>query len=133
MLDAIILSGETLRGDHMAQSCLSWLEAHRPEAAERLYRELPEAAKDELDSPPSVLDPQSWWCSEEAAEWWEDTLRVVMEEAQSKLALHLSFVHTCKTPVNIKSTPISRKVSFDLAFDLGRSSRVLSASLFYRF
>ena len=28
---------------------------------------------------------------------------------------------------------ISRKVSFDLAFDLGRSSRVLSASLFYRF
>ena len=28
---------------------------------------------------------------------------------------------------------VSRRVSFDLAFDLGRSSRVLSASLFYRF
>lgn len=28
---------------------------------------------------------------------------------------------------------ISRRVSFDLAFDVGRSSRVLSASLFYRF
>jgi long-subunit fatty acid transport protein len=28
---------------------------------------------------------------------------------------------------------VSRRVSFDLAFDVGRSSRVLSASLFYRF
>jgi len=28
---------------------------------------------------------------------------------------------------------VSRRVSFDLAFDLGRSSRILSASLFYRF
>ena len=28
---------------------------------------------------------------------------------------------------------VSRRVSFDLAFDLGRTSRVLSASLFYRF
>ena len=28
---------------------------------------------------------------------------------------------------------VSRRVSFDLAFDLGRASRVLSASLFYRF
>jgi len=81
MLDAIILSEGTLRSDRTAQACLSWLEAHRPEAAERLYRELPEAAKDELNSPPSVLDPQSWWCSEEAAEWWEDTLRGAMEEA----------------------------------------------------
>lgn len=28
---------------------------------------------------------------------------------------------------------VSRRISFDLAFDLGRSSRVLAASLFYRF
>lgn len=28
---------------------------------------------------------------------------------------------------------VSRRVSFDLAFDVGRSSRILSASLFYRF
>lgn len=28
---------------------------------------------------------------------------------------------------------VSRRLSFDLAFDLGRSSRILSASLFYRF
>lgn len=28
---------------------------------------------------------------------------------------------------------VSRRVSFDLAFDLGRTSRILSASLFYRF
>ena len=28
---------------------------------------------------------------------------------------------------------VSRRLSFDLAFDLGRSSRVLSGSLFYRF
>ena len=79
MLDAIILSEGTLRRDRTAQACLSWLEAHRPEAAERLYQELPEAAKEGLDSLPSVLDPQSWWCSEEAEEWWEDTLQEVME------------------------------------------------------
>ena len=79
MLDVIILSEGTLRKDHRVQACLTWLEAHQPDVAKHLYQELPEVAKDELDSPPSVLDPQSWWCSEEAEEWWEDTLQEVME------------------------------------------------------
>lgn len=78
MIESIVLSEGTTRLDHIAAACLRWLDENAPSAGTALRVTLPAEALEALNSCPLVLDPESWWSSEAAADWYQDELEVTM-------------------------------------------------------